>query len=47
MMESIVELLGSLFLSAVTLLIGSCIVGPIIAALRAVSTRSASVKTNR
>jgi hypothetical protein len=39
MLESIVELLGSLFLSAVTLLIGSCIVGPIVAALRAVSPR--------
>ena len=47
MRESIVELLGSLFLTAVTLLIGSCVVGPIIAALRAVGNRSASVKTNR
>ena len=37
MLESIVELLGGLFLSALPLLIGSCIVGSIVAALRAVS----------
>jgi hypothetical protein len=37
MLESIVELLGGLLLSALTLLIGSCIVGSIVAALRAVS----------
>jgi len=37
MLESIVELLGGLLLSALPLLIGSCIVGSIIAALRAVS----------
>jgi len=37
MLESVVELLGGLFLSALTLLIGSCIVGSIVAALRAVS----------
>jgi hypothetical protein len=32
-----VELLGGLVLTALTLLIGSCIVGSIVAALRAVS----------
>ena len=37
MLESVVELLGGLLLSALTLLIGSCIVGSIVAALRAVS----------
>jgi hypothetical protein len=36
MLESIVDLLGGLLLSALTLLIGSCIVGSIVAALRAV-----------
>ena len=36
MLGAIVELLGALFLIALTLLIGSCIVGSIIAALRAV-----------
>lgn len=37
MLESVVELLGGLFLGALTLLIGSCIVVSIVAALRAVS----------
>jgi hypothetical protein len=37
MLESVVELLGGLLLSALGLLIGSCIVGSIVAALRAVS----------
>jgi len=37
MPESVVDLLGSLLLSALTLVIGSCIVGSIVAALRAVS----------
>jgi hypothetical protein len=41
MLEGTVELLGGLFLSALTLLIGSCIVGSIVAALRAVSRGSA------
>jgi hypothetical protein len=36
MLGSVVELLGGLFFSALTLLIGSCIVGSIVAALRAV-----------
>jgi hypothetical protein len=42
MLESIVELLASLILGALTLLIGSCIVGSIVAALRAVSGGSAA-----
>jgi hypothetical protein len=37
MLGNVVELLGSLLLSALTLLIGSCIVGSIVAALRDVS----------
>jgi hypothetical protein len=37
MLEGIVELLVCLFLSALTLLIGSCIVGSIVAALRSVN----------
>jgi hypothetical protein len=37
MLESIIELLGGLLLSALFLLIGSCIVGSVVAALRAVS----------
>jgi hypothetical protein len=37
MLESAVELLGGLFLTALTLLIGSSIVGSIVAVLRAVS----------
>jgi len=36
MLGSVVELLGGMFFSALTLLIGSCIVGSIVAALRAV-----------
>jgi hypothetical protein len=40
MLESVVELLGGLLLSALTLLIGSFIVGSIVAALRAVSRES-------
>lgn len=40
MLESIVELLAGLFLIALTLLMGSCIVGSIVAALRAVSNGS-------
>jgi hypothetical protein len=38
MLESIVELLGGLLLIALPLLIGSCIVGSILAALRAVQS---------
>ena len=44
MLESTVALLGALFLSALTLLIGACIVGSIFAALRAVSRGSATVQ---
>jgi hypothetical protein len=47
MLESAVELLGGLCLSALTLLIGLCIVGSIVAALRAVSRASATVGTER
>jgi len=36
MLESTIELLGDLLLSALTLLIGFCIVGSIVAALRPV-----------
>jgi len=43
MLESSVELLGGLFLSALALLIGSCIVGSIVAALRALSRGTAGV----
>jgi len=42
MLESAVELLGGLLLSAVMLLIGSCVVGSSIAAIRAVSRCSAT-----
>jgi len=47
MLESAVDLLGGLFLSGLTLLIVSCIVGSIFAALRAVSRRSATVTAKR
>jgi hypothetical protein len=47
MLESTVELLGGLCLSALTLLIGFCIVGSIVAALRAVSRASATVSMRR
>ncbi len=40
MLTSTVELLCGLLLSAVTLIIGSCTVGSIVAALRAVSRAS-------
>ena len=40
MLESIVGLLVGLFLSALTLLVGACILGSIFAALRAVSRES-------
>jgi hypothetical protein len=46
-MLSAVELLGDVLLSAVTLLIGSCIVGSIVAALRAVSRGSATANMRR
>ena len=40
MFESIVELLGGLLLSALILLVGACILGSIVAALRAVRRES-------
>jgi hypothetical protein len=45
MLKSTVELLGGLFLSALTLVICSCIVGSIVAALRAVMCRRSSMAT--
>jgi hypothetical protein len=47
MLKSTVELLGGLFLSALTLVICSCIVGSIVAALRAVSRGSVTVSTRK
>ncbi len=47
MLETTVELLGGLCLSALTVLIGFCIVGSIVAALEAVSRGSATVSTRR
>lgn len=43
MLESTVNLLGDVFLAALTLLIGSCVVGSIIVALRAIHHGSAIV----
>jgi hypothetical protein len=40
MLESVVELLFGLFLSAPILLVGACILGSIVAALRAISRES-------
>jgi hypothetical protein len=47
MLEGTVELLGGLSLSALTLVIGSCIGGSIVAALRAVSRGTAGVSARR
>ena len=47
MLEGTVELLGGLSLSALTLVIGSCIGGSIVAALRAVSRENATVNSRR
>jgi hypothetical protein len=47
MLESTVELLGSLCLSALISLIEFCIVGSMVAALRAVSRASPTVSTKR
>jgi hypothetical protein len=46
MFEGIAELLVSLFLIALILVMGSCIVGSIVAALRAVSQRSVPTNTS-
>jgi hypothetical protein len=43
MLESAIGLLSALFLTALTLVIGFCIVGSIVAALRAVSRGSSTV----
>jgi len=47
MLESTVELLGGLFVSALLLLMGFCIVGSTVAALRAVSQGSATLSRRR
>ena len=47
MLASFVELLVDLFLSTLTLLVGLCIIGSIVAALRAVTRGSATVNTRR
>jgi hypothetical protein len=47
MLQNTVELLGGLSLIALPLLIGFCIVGSIVAALRAVSRGSVTVSTRR
>jgi hypothetical protein len=47
MLECIVELLGGLFLSTLTLLVVFCIIGSIVAVLRAASDGSATVNTRR
>jgi hypothetical protein len=44
MLENIVDFVGCIFLSALTLLIGSCTLGPIVAALRAVGHGSITVE---
>jgi hypothetical protein len=47
MLENTVELVGDLCLIALPLLVGFCIVGSIVAALRAVSQGSGSVSTRK
>ena len=47
MLGSAVELLGGIFLIALTLLTASCIVGSIVAALRAVNRGGAPVDPTR
>jgi hypothetical protein len=47
MLESTIALLGGLCLSALTLLMGACIAGSIVAALRAVSRESTIVSTKK
>ena len=44
-LESTVELVGGLFLIALTLLMGSCMVGSVVAALLAIGGRSATPST--
>jgi hypothetical protein len=45
MLEKIVDFVGCIFLSALTLLIGSCTLGSIVAALRGVGHGSITVNT--
>jgi hypothetical protein len=47
MLENIVDFVGCIFLSALTLLIGSCTLGSIVVALRAVGHGSITVNTRR
>jgi hypothetical protein len=47
MLEKIVDFVGCIFLSALTLLIGSCTLGSIVAALRGVGHGSITVNTRR
>ena len=47
MLENIVDFVGCIFLSALTLLIGSCTLGSIVAALRAVGHGSIMANTRR
>jgi hypothetical protein len=47
MVENIVDLASSIFLSALALLVGSCSVGSIVVALRAVSCGSVTVSAKK
>ncbi len=47
MLESAVEFLGGLFFGAIVLLIGFCVVGSMVAALRAVSREGASLSVHQ
>ena len=47
MLENIVDLVGYIFLSALALLVGSCIVGSIVAALLAVSRGSVTANARK
>ena len=47
MLENIVDLAGSILLSALALLVGSCSVGSIVVALRAVSSQSVRVNAKK
>ena len=47
MVENIVDLVGCILLSALALLVGSCIVGSIVAALRAVSRGGVTVNARK
>ena len=47
MLDNTVDLLGNVFFAALTFLIGSCIVGSVVAALRAVSRGSTTVTSEK